>query len=129
MNNWVGENVNNLSKDFFNKFISLLKSNIQRTHVPMSKSTSYVFILRSFSPTCCMTWCVKFRDDSYTSYHGVSNKLSGICCCVCFLWTERGMLCNFRMWIQNKWEGVFISDVPVEDTQFVVHHSIDSFIK
>jgi len=97
VNDWIREDVNDLSEDFFNKFVGLLKSNIQRTHVSMSKSAGNVFILRSFSPTCCMTWCIKFRDDSYTSDHGISDELSGISCCISLLWTEGGMLCNFRM--------------------------------
>lgn len=88
VNNWIGENVNDLCKHLLNQFVSLIQSNIQRPHVPTAECAGYVLVLWCFAPTGSVTGSVKLWDDSNTSDHCVSDELPGISAGVGLLWAE-----------------------------------------
>lgn len=72
VNDWVRENINNLSKDFFDQFVGFVQSHVQRPHIPTAKSACDVLVLRGKSPTCSVPRCIQLWHHSYTSHHRVS---------------------------------------------------------
>lgn len=88
MNNWIGEDVNYFGKHLLNQFVSLIKRNIQRSHVPTAECAGYVFVLWCFAPAGSVTGGIELWDDSNTSDHCVSDELPGISAGVGLLWAE-----------------------------------------
>jgi hypothetical protein len=97
MDNRIWENVDDFSEDFSDKFVSLIETNIQWTHVPIAKSASNVFVLRCQSPTGGMTGSVQLGYNSDASDHGVSDKFSCVGRGVSLLLTKCSVLCDFRV--------------------------------
>ena len=97
MDDRIWENVDDFSEDFSDKFVSLIETNIQWTHVPIAKSASNVFVLRCQSPTGCMAGGVQLGYDSDASDHGVSDEFSCVGSGVSLLLTECSVLCDFRV--------------------------------
>ena len=101
MNDRIWENINYLCEHLSYQFVCLIQTYIQRAHVSTSKCTCNILILWCFSPACCMSGCIKLRNNSHTSDHRVSYQLSCIICCVSLLFTKSSILCNLWMRIQN----------------------------
>lgn len=76
-----------------------------------------------------MTRSVKFRHNSDSSYHCVPDQLPGVGCGVSLFGTERCELSDFRMRVKDEWKGVFVSNVPMEDAELVVHHGVNGFVE
>ena len=129
MNDGIWEDVNNFCEDLSDQFVSLFESDVERAHVPVSEGTGDVLVLRGESPAGGMTRSVEFRDDSDSSNHGVPDEFSCVSCGVGLLLAEGSVLGDFWVRVQDQWESILVSDVPVENTQFIVHHGIDGFIE
>ena len=97
MNDWVWEDVDDLSEYFFDQFVSLFESNVKGPHVPTTKSTGDILVLRGFSPTGCVAGCIKLWNNSDSSYHGVSDQLPRISAGISLFRTEGCILSDFRM--------------------------------
>lgn len=101
MNDRIREDVNDLCEYLSDKFVCLIQTYIQRTHVPTSECTCNFLILWCFSPTCCMSRSIKLRNNSHTSDHRISYQLSCIVCGVSLFFTKSCILCNLWMRVQN----------------------------
>lgn len=129
MNYRIWEDVNDFRKHLLHQFVSLIQCHVQRPHISTTEGTCNIFILRSFAPTRCMTRSIKLGNHSDPPHHRISYKLPCICSRIGFLGTKRSMLSNLGMRIKNQWEGVLISDMPMKNVQFIIHHGVDRFIK
>jgi hypothetical protein len=129
VNDRVGEDVDYLGEDLLDQFVGLFQSYIKWSHVPAAKCTGDVLVLWGFSPAGCVARGVQFWDDSDAADHSVTDKLTGVVRGVGLLLAEGSVLGDFGVTLENQGECVFIRNMPMKNTQLIVHHSINSLIQ
>lgn len=68
---------------------------------------------------------IQLGNDPDSSPKAILNNFSGLLRSVGLFRGMGSVLSDFRMRVEYEREGILIHDVPVENTELVVHHGID----
>lgn len=124
----IREYIKYFSKYLLYELIGLIKCHIQRTHESSAKSAGNPFVFGCQTPACSMSRSIKFRNNTDSSSKSVLNNISCLRSRISLFGWVWGVLCNLRMGVKDKREGILIDNMPMEHIQFVVHHSINGFV-
>lgn len=126
MNVLVREEVLDVLEDKVVSFISLVNGRVKLVVVVFATRTSNgdVSILSASAPRSDVTRRINFRNDSDTVSSSIINNFLNIFLGISVSSTIGTKVRHFRNRFEFNGERFIISNVPVENIHFVVHHSI-----